>query len=548
MSKPQTYADMVLINGNVVTVDSDFSIKQAIAIKEDRISVVGTNEEVMCLVADDTKEIDLKGKTVLPGINDCHIHTAWFGGTLISESLDLGEITSINQIAELVAKKAGNVKPGEWITGNSWKSMIIKELVESPGRLPTKWDLDHVSPDNPVCLHDFSGHNLWVNSKALEFAGITKETSLPSGGEIVKNSEGEPTGMLKELPAIGLVLKVLPPLTKDYKREAIVAAIEVLNSLGITSITDGALGPGGGDLMDVECIEIYKELLGEGELSIRLNILLLFGEYGALSFRDIKEGIKNAALYADSDNDWLRTAGIKIFADGLPGRTAWMYDEYPEGGRGSLVLPGATDEDKYNQLISMIVYAHKHGFQLGIHSCGDRAIDACMDGFKKALGDEPRDARHYIIHGVGITNAARKIAAENDIGVSAQPGLWQLRAKSTQSNGDIRTSWPDRVKGLIEEGINFTASSDAPVTHPDWIKGFASLVNIADISRYDAIRAYTINAARQNHMEDKVGSIEAGKLADLCVVDRDILTLEDADIDSINNVMTIVGGKVVYER
>ena len=545
----QTLADMVLTGGHVVTVDRDFSIKQAVAITGDRFSVVGTDEEVISVVGAGTKVVDLAGKTVLPGIIDTHIHAAWFGNTRVSEELDLGEAGSIAQIVGLVAEKAKNAKPGQWITGQRWKSIILEELIKEPGRLPTRWDLDPVSPGNPVCLLDFSGHNLWVNSKALQLAGIDRDTSLPSGGEIVKDQDtGEPTGMLKELPAMGLVSKITPPITKGEKRAAIVAAVQELNSLGITCITDGALGPGGGGLMDVECIGIYNELLSEGGLTLRVNYLLLFGEYGALSFADLKEGVQNAVLYAGADDEWVKVAGIKIFADGLPGRTAWVYDEYPDGGHGSLVLPGATDEERYNELINMIVYAHKQGYQLGIHSCGDRAIDACVDGFLKALKDDPRDARHYIIHGVGITETARKAAVANNIGLSAQPCLWQLRAKVETSDRDIRASWPDRVKGLVEEGINFTASSDAPVTYPDWVKGYSALVNIAGISREDAIEAYTINAAWQNHMENKVGSIEVGKLADLCVLDKDILTVGDADIDGVSNVMTIVGGRVVYNR
>jgi predicted amidohydrolase YtcJ len=541
---------MVLTGGNMITVDSDFSVKQAIAIKGDNIIAVGTDAEIEVFVGADTKTINLAGRTVLPGINDCHIHASWFGGTIVSDALDLGAVTSISQIVGLVADKVKTAKPGQWITGHGWKSMIIEELINDPERLPTRWDLDPVSPDNPVCLQDFSGHNLWVNSKALELAGITKETLLPSGGEIVKDPDtSEPTGMLKELPAIGLVSKVLPPMTKDHKRAAIVAVNKELNSLGITSITEGALGPGGGGgLLGAECIEIYNDLYNEGNLTTRVNVLLLFGEYGALCFKDLKEGIKDAGLYAGPDNEWLRVAGIKIFADGLPGRTAWMYDEYPSGGHGSLVLPGETDEEKYNELINMVVYAHKHGFQLGIHACGDRAVDACVDGFLKALDDEAWDARHYIIHGVGITDTSRKAAAKNNIGVNAQPCLWQLRAKAPKSDRDIRVNWPDRVNGFIEEGINFTASSDAPVTYPNWINGFSALVTIAGISRQEAIKAYTINAAWQNHMESKVGSIEVGKLADLCILDKDVLTVDPADIDSISNVMTIVGGKVVFER
>lgn len=552
----------------MVTADSNFSIAQAVAVKGDKIVAVGTNDEIEALAGKNAKVLDLKGKTVLPGINDAHIHAALYGGTRPPLALDVGypTVKSISDIVKAVGEKAKTVKPGEWIRGVGWDEGYLEECLKDQTRHPTRWDLDPVSPNNPVLLGDYSQHELWVNSKALELAEITKDTPLPSGGEIVKEPvTGEPTGTLRELPAEGLVMRVVPLWTKEQKKQAILSMMSELNSLGITSITEAALGPGGtgfqGGLLDAECISVYNDLYNEGNLTLRVNILYLFGEYGSCSFKDFQQIVPYIGIHSGFGNEMLRIAGIKMFADGIPTiKTAWMYEEYVGGGNGSLVLPGETDEERRNELIKMIIYAHKHGFQLGIHSIGGRAIEACIDGFIKAEREEPRGLRHYVIHGDFITDGYAKRAVKYNIGNCVQPIIkWTLSDVMDKVVGIELSAreWPLRT--LLDIGVHLSAGSDAPVTYPNWLQGVQAAVLRESkatgtvrgpeqrITVEEAIGMYTIGGAWQDHMEHIKGSIEVGKLADFCILDKDILTVEPHGIKDIRNLMTIVGGKIAYD-
>ena len=361
--RAQRRADLVVINGKVITVDKNFSIKQAVAVKDRKVIAVGTNEEIKTFITKDSKVLDIKGKPALPGINDSHCHAALFGGTRPPLSLDLSypAIKSISGMSEALRKKVEEVPPGEWIRGFGWDQGYLEECKKDPSRFPIKWDIDPVSPNNPVVFTDYSVHTLLANSKALDLAGITKDTPDPEGGKIERDpSTGEPTGIFKELSAQALINKIVPLYNKAQKKETIISAMKQFNANGITSYTEGALGPGGdaseGGLLGTECIEIYKELHDHGELTARVTILLLMGEYGVLSMEDLKRGLDSFKTPSDLDNEWLRIPGVKIFADGIPEtKTAWMFDEYIGGGYGSLVIPGGTGKDKYNEFINMII-------------------------------------------------------------------------------------------------------------------------------------------------------------------------------------------------
>jgi predicted amidohydrolase YtcJ len=565
----QEPSDLVIINAKVITVDKEFAIRQAVAVKNGKIAAVGTDEEVKKFIGPDTIVLDLRGKPVLPGINDAHMHATFFGGTRPPLALDLGypTIRSIRGMVEELLKKVEGVRPGEWIRGFGWDTGYLDECKVDTTRYPRKWDIDPVSPNNPVVFTDFSGHTLLVNSKALELAGITKDTPDPEGGEIEREpGTGEPTGIFKELSAQALVTKVVPLYTRDEKREAILSAIKQLNANGVTSYTDGALGPGGdnfvGGVMGQDCIDIYKGLFAEGKLTARVNIMLLFGEYGALNLKNLQKGVSAYHMPEGLDSAWLRINQVKIFADGIPpAKTAWMYEEYVGGGKGKLVLPGSTDQKRYDELINMITYIHKLGFQVGIHATGDRAIDACVDGFIKALREKPWDARHYTIHNDFTTNECAKRMAEYNIGANVQTGIkWTISDYMDSVVGEERSArqWP--LRWLIDAGVHVTGSSDAPVTYPNWKQGIEAAVLRESkatgkvsgpeqrISREEAIRIYTIEGAWQDHMEDVKGSIEVGKFADLCVIGEDILTVDAHKIKDIPVVMTIVGGKIVFDK
>lgn len=565
-------ADLVFTNGKVITVDSDFSIKQAVAVQDGKIIAVGANDEIEKCIGDNTKVLDLKGKPILPGINESHMHAPFFGATRPPLALDLTSpaVKSIKDMVSALDDKVKAMKPGEWIRGFGWAQNSLEECISDPTRLPRKGDLDAVSPDNPVAFTDFSCHTLLVNSKVLEMAGVNKDTPDPPSGEMERDSKtGEPTGIFKEPDAQALVSKVVPLLTRQEKKAALLKALALLNANGVTSFTDAAIGPGGENyvsgVMSGEFVNIYKELLEEGMLTARANVLLLYGGYGALTIEDIKNNIKTFEIPTDIDKSWLNFPGIKIFADGMPlTHTSWMNKNYigKGAGHGASVVPGKSDKEQRKKLIEMIEYVHSKGYQIGVHATGDQAIDAAVDGFVKAIEEQPLgDPRHYIIHGDFISREKAEALAKHNCGISMQPYIKSMIADfEIKVVGKKRAAYEFPTRTVLDAGLKLTSSSDAPVTYPNWRLGIQSAVlregvlsgNVSGkeecITVEEAIRTYTINGAWQDHMEDVKGSIEVGKFADFCIIGDDILTIDPRKIGDIPVLGTIVGGKIVYEK
>lgn len=563
-------ADLIICNGKVVTVDKNFSIARAIAVKGSRILAVGGDEEITALAGKKTRKIDLQGSTVLPGINDAHIHASLFGGTRPPVVLDVSytAVKSIDDLVNIVAEKAKSVKPGEWIRGMGLDPVLLNECQKNSGRYPTRWDLDRVSPDNPVYLGaiPFRGERIVLfNTRAWSLAGIHKDTPFARGGEVVKDPvSGEFTGLVRGMLADDLVTGNVPLLTREQKRQALLTAMCELNALGITSITEPSLGPAGalvyGGLWDSECISLYNDLNNEGKLTVRVSILLLFTPYGAYHPEELLKGLPVIGIHTGFGNEWLRIAGIKLFADGIPPmKTAWMYEDYAGGGNGTLIFSGQTDEQRCQELRNIVAHAHKLGFQIGIHATGDRSIDACIDGFVRAEQEQPKGLRHYIIHGDFVPAKSARRMAEYHVGVSVQPALANVMSGPIAfSVGKARATNLLPLKTLMEAGVHVSGGSDAPVTFPDWKQGIQAAVLresipgdlSADsgqrISREQAIRMYTIEGAWQDHMEHVKGSIEPGKVADFCILDEDILSVEPHKIKDIRTSMTIAGGKIVY--
>ena len=561
--------DLIIRNGKVITVNSGFDLARAVAVKDGRIVAVGGDKEVSALAGPGTEVMDLEGRSMLPGINDSHMHGPFFGATRPPLALDLSfpNVKSIKDIVAAVRAKAAQSEPGEWIRGFGWDQGSLEECQGDPSMFPRRRDIDPVSPHNPVILTDFSGHTILVNQKALEIAGITDQTKPPSG-HIERDDKGEPTGIFLELGAQSLVTRHVPILTREEKKAALLSAIGILNSHGITSFTDAAIGPGGEaysyGVMSAEFIDIYRELLGSGQLTARVTVLLLLGDYGALTYDDLDKNLSTFPIPKDTDPEWLRFPGIKLFADGIPlTYTSWMNEDYVSGpgGHGVSVLPGQTDQEQRDSLIRMIKLVHDKGFQIGVHATGDRAIDATVDGYVEAMRENPKPAlRHYVIHGDFISPATcRKLAGVKG-GVAMQPTIEAMISDFDPAVvGEERAAyeWPTRT--ALDSGLNLSFSSDAPITVPNWRLGVEnavlreSLVSGAvsgpeeRITVEEAIRAYTINGAWQDGQEKVKGSIEVGKVADFCVIDKDILTVDPHEIKTIGVAMTMVGGKVVYQ-
>ena len=564
-------ANLVIINGKVITVDKDFSIKQAVAVQGGKILAVGTNDEIKAFIGSNTKVLDLKGKPIMPGINESHMHAPFFGSTRPPLAIDLTypAVKSIPELVDALRREVEKTKPGEWIRGFGWDQGSLEECKSDPSMLPRKWDLDAVSPDHPVAFTDFSVHTLLVNSKALEIAGITKETPDPSSGEIERDDTGEPTGIFKEPGAQALISAHVPLLTREEKKTALMTALSHLNANGVTSFTDAAIGPGGETflygVMSAEFIDLYQELLVENKLTSRVAILLLLGDYGELTYEDLENGLKTFKVPTNVDSEWLQFPGVKIFADGIPlTYTSWMNKDYVSGdaGHGTSVIPGKTDQEQRDNLIEMIKLVHRHDFQIGLHATGDRAIDAVVDGFVKAIEDKPgRDPRHYIIHGDFISREKAEALARHNCGIAMQPFISAMIADFEPTVvGEERAAyeWPTRT--VLDAGLNLTSNSDAPVTYPNWRLGIQAAIlregllsgKVSGpeecITVEEAIRTYTINGAWQDHMEDVKGSIEVGKFADFCIIGDDILSVDPHKIGEIPVLMTIVGGRIVFDE
>jgi predicted amidohydrolase YtcJ len=562
-------ADMAIINGKVLTVDKYFSIKEAIAVVDGRIRAVGTNKKIKAHIGPYTRVIDLGGKTILPGINDSHAHAVdlVISSPPISLNLAYPAVLSIADIQAVLAARVAEVNVGEWIRGMGWDPAYIEDCVGIESTCLNKDQLDAVSPDNPVIFYDFSGHILWVNSKALEIAGIDKNTPDPQGGVIERDSEGNPTGILRDLAAMDLVAKKVPLFTKEELREFCLTGMKEMNKNGITSYTEACLGPGhdtyNSGSLGSKVIEVYKDLYNEGKLTARVSVLISFvGQTCDTTYENFKNGLENYGWPMGYDSKWLRFPGIKLFADGIPtNMTSWMWDEYIGGGYGPFLVPGATDEEKVEEFTKIILYAASKGFQVGIHATGDRSITTCIDAYENAMKLYPqfRNRRHYIIHGDFTRPEDCLRLGRIKCGVTMQPYIQSLIADwEPFVVGPERAAyeWPFRT--ALDAGIRLTFGSDCPVTYPNWRQGVQSaitreglsgIVSGPDqiISREEAIRAYTINGAWQDMMEKEKGSIEVGKLADFCVLDQNIMTAEAHTLGNINVVMTIVGGKIVYD-
>ncbi|MEA2178143.1 MAG: hypothetical protein QOG77_1440 [Solirubrobacteraceae bacterium] len=556
-------ADLIVVGARVHTGAAEARDAEGVAVRGGRIAAVGTASELRALAGPRTEVLDLAGATLLAGMNDAHIHLGQWGASRPPLALDVSPrvVTSIADIAGLVREAAAGQAPGTWIRGYGWDLGFLAECVADPRRRLTKADLDAVAPDHPVILSDFSLHAIWVNSKALEIAGVTAATPTPTGGDISRDARGEPEGLLSEFAAMGLVQQHVPELTREERRTAIRAATEELHKLGTTSITDPALGPGGGGMLGTETLRAYEDLARDGELGLRVSALLLFGVDGTVTPDHMREGLEGFEVDAP-EGSRLRVAGIKIFGDGIPPlHTAWLSRPYADiPSRGSLVIPGADDAARVAELHELVRLAHEAGHQVGIHATGDAAIDATVDAFAAAVARHPRaDTRHYVIHADLTYAATLRTMGEHRFGASSQPSIKTAAAHlSALLLGEERASYQWPYRSMIDAGVPLVFSSDAPVVWPDWRQGVAAAVlrtSAANgivygpeerITVQEAIAAYTTGGAWQDFAEDEKGTIEVGKVADLCVLGGDPFTADPAEIPEMPILATVLDGEPVH--
>jgi len=518
-------ADLVLINGNIITMNPKQPHAQAIAIKYDRIIEFGTNDEVKPLINRNTKIIDLKGKIVTPGFIDTHVHISGFGRSLTT--IDLRGVNSIEEMQRKLKEQVQKTAKDRWILGHGWDQERFKEK-----RYPTRWDLDESSPNISVTLRRVCGHICVVNSKALELANITRETKSPSGGGIDKDTKtGEPTGILRE-NAMDLILKIIPKPDEKKFMKACALACQKAAKAGLTGVHWIIDSP--------TEISVIQKLRAQNELPLRVYILI------PVEFLDY---LIRLGLHTGFGDNLVRIGCIKILADGsLGARTAALkepYSDYPKT-KGMMLYT-------LEELNRLVIEAHKADFQLAIHAIGDRTVEIVLNALEEALSRVPRENhRHRIEHASVLNEETIRRMKRLNLIASVQPHFVVSDFWAADRVGPERARWVYPFKSLVEEGVMVTGGSDCPVEPINPLFGIQAAVarEILPEERVtvgDALRMYTINAAYASFEDDIKGSVEVGKLADLVVLSKNPLTVELDRIGGIEVKMTIVGGKVVYD-
>ncbi len=465
-------------------------------------------------------------------------------------------------MADAVRRAAATTPPGAWIRGKGWNEELFAE-----GRVPSRTDLDAAAPDHPVVLLDWSNHQAWVNSKALEVTGITASTPVPAGGVVVLDASGQPSGVFHET-AMALVNDQVPAFTRAEQQAAIEDAAAVLLQFGITSVTE----PGIGEVPR----SIYEELARAGDLPLRVTALLSRPDdtypVSAAHVREILDGYE-AADGVDPRSFSMR--GVKLRADGVPigSRTAWMREAYVGGGRGSLVTVGEDDAAKVAELTEMVRLVHDAGWQIGTHATGDAAVDAVAAAYAAAYAAyaaahrrrRGRDQRHYVIHGDFARPEALALLARLGCAVNFNPAIRRLIADTQPAVvGAERAAYESPMATALRAGVVVTAASDSPNVSPDWRigvqaamtrQGTSGAVTGAEeaIGFEDALRAFTTAGAWQDHAERWKGSLETGKVGDVCVLGERILDDEGGlrvpaeEFSTVPIALTLLGGRVVHD-
>lgn len=521
---------------------------QAIAIKGETILAVGSNEEIKQYVSDQTKIIDAKGQLMTPGFNDSHAHL----GGIDPDYVDLRYVTDQAVFAEKVKAQVARSEPGEIIMGGNWEHEMFKDR-----QWPTKETIDSVSPNNPVILFRADGHSLLANSVSMKIAGIMDDTPNPFGGTIMRDNSGEAIGIFQE-KARGLIRYTVneepktPEEEEKRKMEEWRAAMQFTASLGITSIQrpNASLDTVGIDPT------YYQKFKDSGELTYRVYFS---GKFPA-SDDQLADYVEMTRKFP-RDNDWIRFGFLKGHIDGTLGSGTMMvfepFDDKPNIGLGLEQMP-------YDQFEGRIVAADKLGFQLGIHAIGPRANDWVLNAFSKAkeLNGE-KESRHRIEHAQILREEDIPRLAELGVVASMQPSHAVTDKRFAEKRmGKNRLKGAYAWRSLLDAGVKMAFGSDYIVEPLNPLDGIYAAVTRKDrqgedgegwfpeqkLTVEEAIEFYTIGSAYAEFMEDRKGMLKAGYLADLALFNKDLTTIPAEEILTTRAVLTVVGGKIVYEK
>jgi predicted amidohydrolase YtcJ len=530
--------DLVLVNGKVWTGDPGRPWAEAVAVRGEKIHAVGTTAELRKLSPSGTKLVDLGGSLALPGFIDSHTH--FLAGGFALKSIRLRGAKSSEDFVARIAAKARELGPGPWILNGDWDHQQF-----SPPELPGKEWIDAVTPENPVCVNRLDGHMVLANSLALELAGITRDTPVPPGGEIVKDpSTGEPTGILKDT-AMDLVYAKVPEPSFAEKLEAAEASLRHAAEKGVTSVHEMA---------DAASFEVFQELARLGRLTARVHVYVPVTEVGTIA---------RLRLKSPFGNPYLKVAGLKGFVDGsLGSATAFFFEPYADDPRTSGLLHGQMFPE--GTMEERILEADRAGLQLAIHAIGDRANSLLLDMYEKAVAaNGPRDRRWRVEHAQHLRPA--DIARFGRLGLVAAVQPYHLIDDGRWAEGKIG---PERVRttyafeSLRRAGATLAFGSDWTVAPLDPVLGIYAAVTRRTldgknpggwnpgekVSVEEAVRAYTVNGAWVEFAESDKGTIAPGKLADIVVLDRDIFTVPPEEIGGAKVRMTVFDGKVLYGK
>ncbi|GAA3920443.1 amidohydrolase [Luteimonas lutimaris] len=538
LARAQARADTVLVGGKVWTGNPAQPEAEAVAILDGRIAAVGSDADVRRWAGTQTQVFELRGRRVVPGFNDAHVH--FFDGGQGLASVQLRDAPSPEAFRDRIGAYAATLAPGRWVLNGNWDHERW-----TPAELPTRQLIDAVTPDNPVFINRLDGHMALANSLALELAGITRDTPDPPGGSIVRDAGGEPTGMLKDA-AMNAVYAVIPEADADEIATALRAAMHYANENGVTSVQDMSASP--------DILRGYQQLLDDGELTVRV--------YGAQPLARW-ERLAGPGITAGFGNDMLRIGRLKGFADGsLGSTTALFFEPYlDEPGTSGLPSDEMVEQDA---MLDDMVGADAAGLQLAVHAIGDKANATILDMYAEvARRNGPRDRRLRIEHAQHLR--AEDIARFHALHVvaSMQPyhaiddGRW-----AEKRIGAERAKGTYAFRSLLDAGVVLAFGSDWFVAPMEPLMGIYAAVTRRTldgahpggwvpeqkISVAEAVRAYTAGSAYASGEESLKGTLEPGKLADLVVLSDDIFAIDPAAIEGVRVDATVLGGKVVFER
>ena len=544
-------ADLILLNAKIYTVDSTQPWASAVAIENGQITYVGDDQGAKKLVDENTQTINLNGKMILPGFHDIHVHPVHSG--VLYQQCTLFDILGVEKLLSKVKECALANPEDEWIIGGGW---TVPDF--APSGLPDKKLLDEIVPDRPVSLKSSDGHSLWVNSKALELAGITAATPDPENGRIDRypNSQ-EPSGSLQEDSAIMLVMDLEPELTTEDLINGLKYSRDLFHSLGITGVQDAILKLKPGDAY--YGLDAYNYLDNRNELNLHV-VTALFWENSKPLDQQLPQFLKIRQQQQTNGN--VKATSIKIWQDGvIETQTAALLEPYSDrsdGYRGDL-------QNTPDNLNTAVVALDAAGFQIHFHAIGDRAIRVSLDALEEAINSNgTRDSRHHLSHIELFNPADIPRFSEMNVIANFQP-LWAIQDEyitdlTWPRLGEERSKWLYPIGSMQRTGAKVGFGSDWYVTSVNPLDGIETAVTRLDpngltdvplgqneeISLAQAIENYTLNSAYVNFLDHRVGSVEVGKQADLVILDRNLFAIPTSEINEAKVIATLFEGRLVY--